>query len=93
MAPAMRVRGAHRVLPAIQEFLERHSDPGRPLRVAYGHASRPDAIPPLVEMVERCRPGAINEMVGSVGPTVGTHAGPGAFVVAFVHDPLDDDGG
>jgi DegV family protein with EDD domain len=93
VAPAMRVRGAHRVLPAIQEFLERHSDAGRPLRVAYGHASRPEAIPPLVEMVERCRPGAINELVGSVGPTVGTHAGPGAFVVAFVHDPLDGDGG
>ena len=37
--------------------------------------------------------GAINELVGSVGPTVGTHAGPGAFVVAFVHDPLDGDGG
>jgi DegV family protein with EDD domain len=93
VAPAMRVRGAHRVLPAIQEFLERHSDPGRPLRVAYGHASRPEAIPPLVEMVERCRPRAINELVGSVGPTVGTHAGPGAFVIGFVHDPLDGDGG
>jgi DegV family protein with EDD domain len=93
VAPAMRVRGAHRVLPAIEEFLERHSDPRRPLRVAYGHASRPEAIPPLVEMVERRRPRAINEMVGSVGPAVGTHAGPGAFVVAFVHDPLDGDGG
>jgi hypothetical protein len=44
-------------------------------------------------MVERSRPRAINELVGSVGPTVGTHAGPGAFVVAFVHDPLDGDGG
>ena len=30
VAPAMRVRGAHRVLPAIEEFLERHSDPRRP---------------------------------------------------------------
>ena len=26
-----------------------------------------------------------------IGPTVGTHAGPGAYAVAFVHDPLDDD--
>ena len=59
VAPATRVRGAHRVLPAIQEFLERHSDAGRPLRVAYGHARRPEAIPTLVAMVERCRPGAI----------------------------------
>lgn len=93
VAPAGRVRGAHRVLPAIQEFLERHSEPDRPLRVALGHASRPEVIPQLREMVESCRPRAAIDLVGSVGPTVGTHAGPGAFVIAFVHDPLDDDGG
>jgi DegV family protein with EDD domain len=89
VAPAARVRGAHRVLPAMREFVERHSDPARPLRVAYAHAARPEILPELEEMVRSCRPRAITELVGEVGPTVGTHAGPGAFVVAFVHDPLD----
>jgi fatty acid-binding protein DegV len=31
--------------------------------------------------------------VGPTSPTVGTHAGPGAFVVAFVHDEPDGEGG
>jgi fatty acid-binding protein DegV len=40
-------------------------------------------------MVRESRPRAAIDLVGELGPTVGTHAGPGAFVVAFVHDPLD----
>ena len=34
VAPYSRVRGAHRVMPAMREFIEQHSDPARPLRVA-----------------------------------------------------------
>jgi DegV family protein with EDD domain len=90
VAQAGRVRGAHRVLPALRDFLERHSDPDRLLRVAYAHASRPEIVPELEAMVRERRPRAVTELVGEVGPTVGTHAGPGAFVVAFVHDPLDE---
>lgn len=90
VAPYSRVRGAHRVLPALREFLERNSRPGRPLRVAYAHARRPEIVPELQAMVAEARPLAVTELVGEVGPTVGTHAGPGAFAVAFVHDPLDE---
>ena len=39
-----RVRGAHRVLPAIEEFLVANSDPDRPLHVAYAHSRRPEAV-------------------------------------------------
>jgi DegV family protein with EDD domain len=90
VAQAGRVRGAHRVLPALEEYLERHSEPGRPLHVALGHTRRAEVMPQLREMVERARPGASIDLVSEIGPTVGTHAGPGAFAVAFVHDPMDD---
>jgi DegV family protein with EDD domain len=92
VAQHSRVRGAHRVLPAIEEFLVANSDAGRPLRVAYGHTRRPEVIPELQSLVARVRPLAVTELTGEVGPTVGTHAGPGAFVVAFVHDPTDGGG-
>ncbi len=93
VAPYDRVRGAHRVMPAIEEFVIAHSDPDRTLHVAYAHARRPEIVVELEERVSRVRPRAVTALTGEMGPTVGTHAGPGAFVVAFVHDPSDGDGG
>lgn len=86
VTPWSRVRGAHKVLPAVEEFVAGHSDAGRPLYVAYGHSRRPEALDDLRALVARVRPEAVEVLAGEVGPTVGTHAGPGAFVVAFVHD-------
>jgi DegV family protein with EDD domain len=86
VTPWSRVRGAHKVLPAVEAFVTGHSDPDRPLYVAYGHTRRPDAVDDLRALVHRVRPRAVEVLAGEVGPTVGTHAGPGAFVVAFVHD-------
>jgi len=93
VSPHSRVRGAHRVLPAIAEFVEAHSDPGRVLHVAYAHSRRPEIVPALEALVAGVRPLAVTELTGEVGPTVGTHAGPGAFVVAFVHDGAAERGG
>ncbi len=90
VVPVRRVRGADRVLPAMREYLEARSDPARPLRVALGHARASDAIPALDAMVREARPNAIIEMVTEIGPTVGTHAGPGTVAFAFFHDPMDD---
>ncbi len=89
VVPVRRVRGADRVLPAMREYLEARSDPARPLRVALGHARASDAIPALDAMVREARPNAIIEMVTEIGPTVGTHAGPGTVAFAFFHDPMD----
>ena len=55
--------------------------------MAYAHTRRPEALDDLRALVARVRPQAVEVLAGEVGPTVGTHAGPGAFVVAFVHDP------
>lgn len=92
VAQHSRVRGAHRVLPAIEEFVVAHSDPDRVLHVAYAHSRRPEILSELEQMVARVRPHAVTALTGEVGPTVGTHAGPGAFVVAFVHDPPEGEG-
>jgi DegV family protein with EDD domain len=89
VTPWSRVRGAHKVLPAIKEFIEAHSDSGSPVHVAYGHTRRPEALDELRAVVRLVRPRAQEVFAGEVGPTVGTHAGPGAFVVAFVHDEPD----
>ena len=91
VAPHSRVRGSHRVMPAMREYLEERSDPDRPLRVALGHTRRPEIVPELEEMVRQARPRASIDLVSEIGPTVGTHAGPGAYAVAFVHDPLDEE--
>ncbi|WP_217914035.1 DegV family protein [Miltoncostaea marina] len=93
VAPHSRVRGAHRVLPAIERFVAENSRDDRPLRVAYGHSRRPEVVPELEALVAGVRPLAVTELVAEVGPTVGTHAGPGAYVVAFVHDPPAPHGG
>jgi DegV family protein with EDD domain len=90
VAPYSRVRGAHRVMPAMREYLEERSSPDRPLRVALGHTRRPEVVPELQEMIRAARPRASIDLVSEIGPTVGTHAGPGAYAVAFVHDPLDE---
>jgi DegV family protein with EDD domain len=90
VAPHSRVRGAHRVMPALRDYLEERSDPDRPLRVALGHTRRPEIVPELEAMVRASRPRASIDLVSEIGPTVGTHAGPGAYALAFVHDPLDD---
>lgn len=88
--PAGRVRGAHRVLPAMTDFVVARTDPDRPLRCAYAHANRPEAVAPLEEAIRAVRPLATTDLVGEMGPTVGTHAGPGTFAVSFLHDPLDE---
>jgi DegV family protein with EDD domain len=91
VAPHSRVRGSHRVMPVMREYLVERSDPDRRLHVALGHTRRPEVLPELEEMVRAAHPRASIDLVSEIGPTVGTHAGPGAYAVAFVHDPLDDE--
>jgi DegV family protein with EDD domain len=59
VTPFSRVRGAHKVLPAVEEFVAGHSDPDRPLYVAYGHSRRPEALDDLRALVTRVRPQAV----------------------------------
>jgi DegV family protein with EDD domain len=77
VVPLKRVRGNGR---AFQEFVAAFdaSSEDRPeLRTAIAHADAPARADALKEMVRRTRPKAQLELVTSLGPVVGTHAGPG----------------
>jgi DegV family protein with EDD domain len=84
--PVKRVRGNRR---AFQEFVaafESGSSEGRGLRVAIAHADASDRAEALRELVGRTRPQAQLELVTTLGPVVGTHAGPGTVGLFWFAD-------
>jgi DegV family protein with EDD domain len=86
VVPLKRVRGNRR---AFQEFIETFEagSADRPeLRVAIAHADAPDRAEALKEMVRRTRPKADHELVTTLGPVVGTHAGPGTVGLFWFTD-------
>jgi len=84
--PLKRVRGNRR---AFQEFIDAFdagSSEGRSLRVSIAHANAPDRAEALRELVRRTRPEAQLELVTTLGPVVGTHAGPGTVGLFWFED-------
>jgi DegV family protein with EDD domain len=84
--PVKRVRGNQR---AFQEFItafEAGSGEGANLRVAIAHADAPDRADALTELVGRTRARAQLELVTTLGPVVGTHAGPGTVGLFWFED-------
>jgi DegV family protein with EDD domain len=84
--PLKRVRGNGK---AFQEFRDRFEaattdDPS--LRVGIAHAAAPERLAALTELVERVRPQATIELPTTLGPVVGTHAGPGTVGFFWFHD-------
>jgi DegV family protein with EDD domain len=84
--PLKRVRGNAK---AFAEFVTQFRDGSRDepgLRVGIAHADAPERADALVEMVRRERPQAQIELVTTLGPVVGTHAGPGTVGFFWFHD-------
>jgi DegV family protein with EDD domain len=84
--PVKRVRGNQR---AFQEFImafEAGSGEGPNLRVGIAHADAADRAEALTELVGRTRPRAQLELVTTLGPVVGTHAGPGTVGLFWFED-------
>jgi DegV family protein with EDD domain len=84
--PIKRVRGNRK---AIQEFASAFSEatddaPG--LRVGIAHAEAPERMAALEELVRDLRPQAEIEVATSLGPVVGTHAGPGTVGLFWLQD-------
>jgi fatty acid kinase fatty acid binding subunit len=85
--PLKRVRGNAK---AFAEFVSRFREGSRDepgLRVGIAHADAPERADALREMVRRERPQAEIELVTTLGPVVGTHAGPGTVGFFWFHDP------
>jgi len=85
--PLKKVRGAQK---AYREFERAFSDgttaePG--LRVGIAHAEAPERLEALRGMVQKVRPSAEIEVATTLGPVVGTHAGPGTVGFFWFTDP------
>ena len=86
MIPVKRVRGNQRAFQAFLTAFEAGSSDGPGLRVAIAHADAPDRAEALNELVRRTRPQAELELVTTLGPVVGTHAGPGTVGLFWFAD-------
>ena len=84
--PIKRVRGNRK---AIQEFASafKEGTADRPgLRVGIAHAEAPERMAALEELVRDIRPEAEIEVATTLGPVVGTHAGPGTVGLFWLQD-------
>jgi fatty acid kinase fatty acid binding subunit len=84
--PIKRVRGNRK---AIQEFANAFRDAtkdGAGLRVGIAHAEAPDRMAALEALVRDVRPQAEVEVATTLGPVVGTHAGPGTVGLFWLQD-------
>jgi DegV family protein with EDD domain len=84
--PLKRVRGNRK---AIQEFANAFRDAtidGPGLRVGIAHADAPDRMAALEKLVRDVRPQAQIEVATTLGPVVGTHAGPGTVGLFWLQD-------
>ncbi len=90
VGPVRNIRGSDRHIAALVDYVERRTRPDDRLRVGFAHALAADRMAVLRDEVVRVRPHATVDIVTDLGPTVVTHAGPGALGVTFVRDPLDD---
>src|SRR5881392_2204246 len=84
--PLKRVRGNRRVFQEFIAAFESGSGDGPNLRVAIAQADAPDRVEALRELVRRTRPQAQLELVTTLGPVVGTHAGPGTVGLFWFED-------
>jgi DegV family protein with EDD domain len=86
VVPLKRVRGNRRAFEEFIAVFEAGSQDRPELRAAIAHADAPSRAEALKEMVRRTRPQAQLELVTSLGPVVGTHAGPGTVGLFWFTD-------
>jgi len=84
--PLKRVRGNRRAFQEFIDAFESGSGEGQTLRAAIAHADAPDRAEALRQLVGRTRPEAQLELVTTLGPVVGTHAGPGTVGLFWFED-------
>jgi DegV family protein with EDD domain len=86
--PVKRVRGNRK---AFNEFASAFAEGSRDepsLRVGIAHADAPERAEALRKMVRHTRPAAELELVTTLGPVVGAHAGPGTVGFFWFDDAV-----
>jgi DegV family protein with EDD domain len=86
VVPVKRVRGNRKAFLAFQEAFEAGTTDDSTLHVGIAHAAAPERLGALTELVEHVRPRAQLELPTTLGPVVGTHAGPGTVGFFWFHD-------
>jgi DegV family protein with EDD domain len=86
VVPLKRVRGNQRAFHEFITAFDSRSEDGPGLRVAIADADAPDRSEALKELVQRTRPQAQLELVTTLGPVIGTHAGPGTVGLFWFAD-------
>lgn len=82
VAPFDRVRGRGKVIPRLLEIVREKRPAGGEILLGVVHGNAPGTAGEVVENLKRTYP-ASEVMVGSVGPVIGTHAGPGVLGVGM----------
>jgi len=75
--PVKRVRGNRKAFLEFESAFTSSTRDAPSLRVGIAHAEAPERVEALEELVRRTRPAAHLELVTTLGPVVGAHAGPG----------------
>ena len=85
--PLKKVRGAQKAYREFERAFAEGAGTGPGLRVGIAHAEAPDRLEALRRMVQKVRPQAEIELATTLGPVVGTHAGPGTIGFFWFSDP------
>jgi DegV family protein with EDD domain len=88
VVPLKRVRGVQKALDEFRAELEAGSDDEPTLRIGLAHAAAPERLATLEAIVREARPRAKIEVATSLGPVLGTHAGPGTVGLFWFDDPV-----
>lgn len=83
--PYKKVRGTKRVYQEVVEALK-ELESGRILHLGLAHASNPDAVEIIKDLVEKSGVEYQDILVSEIGPVIGTYTGPGAFALVFYQE-------
>ena len=84
--PLKRVRGNRKAIAGIRRGLQGGDGDEPGLRVGIAHADAPERMAALEKLVRDVRPNAEIEVATTLGPVVGTHAGPGTVGLFWLQD-------
>ena len=84
--PRKRVRGRAKALAEFERLFVEVSADDRNLHVGVAHAEAEAEAEELARRIARARPSASLDFFGTLGPVVGTHAGPGTLGLFWFQD-------
>jgi DegV family protein with EDD domain len=84
--PLKRVRGNRKAIHEFANAFQAGTADGVGLRVGIAHAEAPERMAALEKLVRDVRPSAEIEVATTLGPVVGTHAGPGTVGLFWLQD-------